>query len=279
MGLRGLSIVGLLLLLTGCVRGREYELRGQVLAVDPSRQELTIKHGDIHGFMPGMTMPFKVRDPKLLAGRTAGDLVTATLVVRDNVAYLSAVTTTGHSPLTEPPPARTMDVLEDGAAVPDLKLTDDSGARRSVSDWHGRVLVVTFVYTRCPLPDFCLRMDQNFAAAQRAIVKDPALRDRIALLSISFDPQHDTPDVLAEHARHAGADPRVWRFATGDADAVTGFARRFGVSVFREGTEPEGLTHNLRTAVIKPDGTLATILNGNDWTPATLLDAARHAGN
>ena len=89
--MRGLSIVGLLLLLTGCVRGREYELRGQVLAVDPSRQELTIKHGDIHGFMPGMTMPFKVRDPKLLAGRTAGDLVTATLVVRDDVAYLSAV--------------------------------------------------------------------------------------------------------------------------------------------------------------------------------------------
>ena len=122
-------------------------------------------------------------------------------------------------------------------------------------------------------------MDQNFAAAQRAIVKDPALRDRIALLSISFDPAARHAGVLAEHARHAGADPRVWRFATGDADAVTGFARRFGVSVFREGTEPEGLTHNLRTAVIKPDGTLATILNGNDWTPATLLDAARHAGN
>jgi protein SCO1 len=249
-----------------------------VLAVDPARQELTIKHGDIRGFMPGMTMPFKVHDTKLLAGRTAGDLVTATLVVRDDAAYLSAVTTTGHSPLTEPPPARTMDVVEDGAAVPDVPLTDDSGATRSLSDWRGRVLVVTFVYTRCPLPDFCLRMDQNFAAAQRAILEDSTLREHTALLSISFDPQHDTPAVLAEHARHAGADARVWRFATGDADAVTRFAGRFGVSVFREGMEPEGLTHNLRTAVIKPDGTLLTILNGNDWTPATLLDAVRHAG-
>jgi len=253
-------------------------VRGQVLAVDPARRELTIKHGDIRGFMPGMTMPFKVHDTKLLAGRTAGDLVTATLVVRDDGAYLSAVTTTGHSAPTEPPPARTMDVLEDGAPAPDVQLTDDSGATRSLSDWRGRVLAVTFVYTRCPLPDFCLQMDRNFAAAQRAIVADPALRDRNALLSISFDPQHDTPAVLAEHARHVGADARVWRFATGEAGAVNAFAGRFGVSVFREGTEAEGLTHNLRTAVIKPDGTLSTILNGNDWTVTALLDAMRHAG-
>ena len=85
--------------------------------------------------------------------------------------------------------------------------------------------------------------------------------------------------MLAEHARHAGADPRVWRFVTGDAERSTGFARRFGVSVFREGTESEGLTHNLRTAVIKPDGTLSTILNGNDWTPDALLDAADMPAN
>ena len=274
----GLTTIGLLLLLSGCVRGHEYELRGQVLAVDPVRQELTIKHGDIRGFMPGMTMPFKVHDTKLLAGRTAGDLVTATLVVRDDAAYLSAVTTTGHSALTEPPPVRTMDVLEDGAPVPDVRLIDDSGATRSLSDWRGRVLAVTFVYTRCPLPDFCVRMDRNFAAAQRAIVEDSTLRDRSALLSISFDPQNDTPAVLAEHARDVGADARVWRFATGDAETVTRFAGRFGVSVFREGTGPEGLTHNLRTAVIKPDGTLSTILNGNDWTVSALLDAMRHAG-
>jgi protein SCO1/2 len=278
MGVWRRATIGLLLLLSGCVRGREYELRGQVLAVDRARQELTIKHGDIRGFMPGMTMPFKVRDAKLLAGRAPGDLVTATLVVGDDAAYLSAVSTTGHAALTEAPPARLMDVLEDGAAVPDVRLTDASGARRSLSDWRGRVLAVTFIYTRCPLPDFCLRMDQNFAAVQRALLEDAALRDRAALLSISFDPQHDTPAVLAEHARHAGADARVWQFATGDEDSVARFAGRFGISVFREGTAPEGLTHNLRTAVIKPDGTLLTILNGNDWTAATLLDAVRHAG-
>jgi protein SCO1/2 len=266
------------LLLAGCARGAEYELRGQVLAVDRARNELTIKHGDIRGFMPGMTMPFKVKDATLLEGRTPGDLVTATLVVRDNSAYLSSVTVTGHAPLAEAPPERRMNILEPGAAVPDVKLTDDSGASRSLSEWRGRVVAVTFIYTRCPLPDFCPRMDQNFAAVQRAVLADPQLRDRVSLLSVSFDPQFDTPQVLAAHARRAGADPRVWRFVTADRSTVEAFAGEFGVAVFREGTGAEGITHNLRTGIIKPDGTLATILNGTDWTPAALIDAARQAG-
>jgi protein SCO1/2 len=272
-------LVGSLLCAGACSRGRQYELKGQVLAVDPVRQELTIKHGDIRGFMPGMTMPFKVRDSKLMEGRTPGDLVTATLVVEDSAAYLSTVLATGHAPLTEPPPPpRTMDILDPGAPVPDVKLTDETGAARSLSDWRGRVLAVTFIYTRCPLPDFCPRMDQHFAAVQREILKDAKLHDRVALLSVSVDPQFDTPQVLAAHARRVGADARFWRFATGDPDAITQLAGRFGVSVFREGSDPSGLTHNLRTAIIKPDGTLATVLGGNDWTPAALIETVRRAG-
>jgi len=272
-------LVGSLLLVVACSRGRQYELKGQVLAVDPVRQELTIKHGDIRGFMPGMTMPFKVRDARLMEGRTPGDLVTATLVVEDSAAYLSTVRATGHAPLTEPPPPpRTMDILDPGSPVPDVKLIDETGAKRSLSDWRGRVLAVTFIYTRCPLPDFCPRMDQNFAAVQREVLKDAKLRDRVALLSVSVDPQFDTPEVLAAHAQRTGADARVWKFATGDTDAVTQLAGRFGVSVFREGSDPSGLTHNLRTAIIKPDGTLATVLGGNDWTPAALIEAVRRVG-
>lgn len=262
----------------GCTRGREYELRGQVLAVDQTRQEITIKHGDIRGFMPGMTMPFKVKDAKLLEGRTPGDLVKATLVVEDRAAYLSALEPTGHTALTEPAPSvRAMDVLEPGTPVPDVRLTDESGAARGLTDWRGRVLAVTFTYTRCPLPDFCLRMDQHFAAVQRAVLAEPGLRDRVALLSVSLDPLFDTPQVLAEHARRAGADPRVWRFATGEHEAVEAFASRFGVSVFRERADPDAITHNLRTAIVKPDGTLAAVLTGSDWTPAALLEAAKRA--
>jgi protein SCO1/2 len=266
------------LLLVGCARGQEHELQGQVLAVDRGRQEITIKHGDIRGFMPGMTMPFKVKDARLLEGRSRGDLVTATLVVNDNAAYITKVTPTGHAPLSEAEPAvRALDLLEPGMPVPAVELIDESGTARSLKDWRGRVLAVTFTYTRCPLPDFCPRMDQNFAAVQRALLADPDLRARTILLSVSIDPAFDTPQVLAEHARRAGADPRVWHFLTGERDAIEAFASRFGVSVFREGADPAGLTHNLRTAIIRPDGTLATVLGGTDWTPAAFLDAARHA--
>lgn len=266
--------------LTGvaCSRARTFELRGQVLTVDRGRMELTVKHDDIRGFMPGMTMSFKVKDPRALEAAMPGDLIAATLVVEDHDAYLDAVTRTGHAPLAEAPPAfHRMDILAPGNAVPDARLTDDAGTARTLSAWRGKTLAVTFIYTRCPLPDFCPRMDRHFAAVQREVLTDPRLRDRVALLSVSFDPEFDTPDVLAAHARQAGADPRVWRFATGDRDAIADFASRFGVSVIREGADARDITHNLRTAVVGPDGRLVEILGGTEWTAADLLAALRRA--
>lgn len=273
-----LLLCAALALLSACTRAREYELRGQIVAVDPARAQLTVKHGDIRGFMPGMTMPFHVKDRRLLEGRVPGELVTATLVVKENEAYLSAVTVTGRAPLAEPPPVRTYDILETGAAVPPFAFTDERGAARTLAGWRGRVVVLTFIYTRCPLPDFCPRMDQAFGAVQRAIAADPAVRDRVTLLSITLDPDFDTPAVLAAHAKRVGASPEIWHFGTGARADIEGFAARFGVAVFHEGSGEAALTHNLRTAVIAPDGTLAALLHGSDWTAATLLDHVRRAG-
>jgi len=270
-------IVVLAVAVGGCSRPpRQFELRGQILAVDRSRQEITIKHGDIRGFMPGMTMPFKVRDVRLLDGRSAGDLVTATLVVEETDAFLSSVERTGHAALTEAPPVR-MDVVAPGDPAPDVQLTDETGAARTLSEWRGRTLAVTFTYTRCPLPDFCPRMDRQFAAVQREVLADERLRDRVSLLSVTLDPGFDTPQVLAGHARRAGADPRVWRFATGDREAIRAFASRFGVSIMTASPDGTDLTHNLRTAVVGADGTIVHIFSGNEWTPAELLDALRRA--
>ena len=120
-------------------------------------------------------------------------------------------------------------------------------------------------------------MDRQFQAAQTAILGDARLRDRAALLSVSFDPDFDTAPVLAAHAKQVGADSRIWQFATGNRNEIDAFASRFGVSVIREGAGPEGLTHNLRTAIIGSNGTLSAVLNGNDWTPADLMDALRRA--
>jgi protein SCO1 len=263
---------------TACAPGqRQYELRGQVLAVDPDRHEITIKHEDIHGFMPGMTMPFKVREGTRLDGWTPGDLVDATLVVAERDAYLTSLRRTGHAPLTEAAPARpVMDLLNPGDIIPDVALVDEHGRRHRISEWRGTALAMTFIYTRCPLPDFCPVMDRRFAEVQRTISGDQTLGHKIHLLSISFDPAYDTQEVLAAHAKGVGADSAMWSFLTGDAKEVERFALRFGVSVIRDGSATE-VVHNLRTAVVDGNGRLVRILGGTDWQAQELIAELRNA--
>ena len=263
----------------GCQRqAQQYQLNGQILAVDPTRQELTIKHQDIPGFMPGMTMAFKVFEPRLMDGRTPGELVTATLVVKGTEAHLRNLSRTGFVPVVEAHAVtRVMDLLEPGEAIRDATLLDETGTRHRLADWQGRILAVTFVYTRCPLANFCPLMDRHFAAVQKQVQADAALRDRVRLVSVSIDPEHDRPDVLATHAARLGADRSVWQFLTGDREEVEAFASQFGVSVMREGTAADDIVHNLRTAIIDGEGKLMTSLNGSEWSPADLVAEIRRA--
>lgn len=261
----------------GCARGREYELRGQVVAVDEARQEITIRHEDIRGFMPGMTMPFKVRPGTLVRERKPGELIRATLVVQDSDAYVRSIVSTGYAPLDGPPPPPRVPLLEPGAAIPDATFVDQSGATRTLAGWRGRTLALTFIYTRCPVPDFCPRMDRQFGEVQRAILADASLRDAVHLISISFDPDYDTPPVLAAHARRVGADPAVWSFLTGTKDDIMAFGAPLGVTLVPDTSHPQEIVHNLRTAVVNGDGRLVRIFSGSDWTPAELLDEIRKA--
>jgi protein SCO1/2 len=275
------SIVCLIgLFLSGCgPREQRYPLRGQIIEMTPDRTQVTVNHEDIPGFMPAMTMAYYVSDPKELQGLTPGDTITATLVVKMNSPTLTAIARTGHAPLPEgAAKPRAMDVLQPGDVVPDVPLTDQSGKTVRLSDWRGRVLAVTFVYTRCPLPDFCPRMDRNFAGVRRTLDADPALADRVHLVSVSFDPEHDTPAVLRAHANAIGADPRGWSYVTGTPDAIATLASRFGVSVIRETDPAAPITHNLRTAVVDGAGRFVSVRSGNDWTPDALLQDIRSAG-
>jgi protein SCO1/2 len=262
-----------------CARSaaREYELEGQVLAIDRARQEITIKHGDIPRFMPGMTMPFKVRDATLLADRVPGDLVRATLVVEGAEPHLRTLRRIGHAPIPASTPLPTPpNSLAVGHPVDDLTLVDDTGASRRISDWRGRAIAVTFVYTRCPVATFCPLMDRQFKAVQDQVGSNDDLRGRVQLLSVSIDPDHDTPPVLARHAAALHADPSIWRFLTGARADVERFGAQFGVTVLPE-ESGTGIVHNLRTAVIDPGGKLATVLNGGEWTPADLIEELRRA--
>jgi protein SCO1/2 len=267
----------------GCARGaaHTYPIHGQILAISSpgtdGRVEITLKHDDIRGFMPAMTMPYAVERASDAAGLGAGDVIDATLVVNGSDVHLEALRKTGHAAL--PPdarPVRIMDVMQPGDLVPDDPLVDQVGVTRRLSDWRGRVLAVTFVYTRCPLPDFCPAMDRGFSALQKALKEDARLTARAHLVTISFDPAHDTPPVIRRHAEALGADPAIWSYLTGAPAAIDHLTSRFGVSTIAG--EADTITHNLRTAIVDPDGRLVTIYSGNEWTPEALLhDLRAHA--
>lgn len=249
---------------------RQFELVGQILAVDPERNEVTIKHQDVKGFMPAMTMPFTVQDPSLLRERQPGDLITATLVVEDVKAYLSTLTRTGHEDVPDTPPASAATGLKPGDLVEDSAFLNQDGALASLREFRGHRVAITFAYTRCPLPEFCPLMDRHFVAIQKAVAKAPAMAD-VRLVTVTIDPAYDTPAVLKAHADRLGADPKVWSFLAPEPAGAPAFFEQFGLLVERGGDGPGDITHNLRTLVLAPDGRLISIRTGNDWTPAQLI--------
>jgi protein SCO1/2 len=268
-------VVIALLVASACSRtppSKEYQLKGQILDVKPETKEVLVKHEDIPGFMPAMTMPYKVEDGTLLAGKEPGDLITATLVVGETEAHLSKIDKTGHAPVENPggPELTASQILKPGDPAPDTKLIDETNMTRPLTSYRGHRVALTFMYTRCPQPDFCPLMDRNFAALQNEIKKTPDLGD-VRLVSVSFDPGNDTPAVLKRHARDLKADPAVWHFVTASPDDIKGFTAKFGVTAEPSDESPAVLTHNLSTAVIDAEGKLVKIRPGNMWTPADLI--------
>jgi protein SCO1/2 len=274
--MRGLGVPVAAAVLMACCGGtpetpaREYQLQGQILAVRPERNEVVIMHEDIKGFMPGMTMPFTVKDGALLQGKERGDLVTATLVVGEVGAHLSTLEKTGRAALKDaasPPPS---DIRQPGDLLSDAKLVDQTGAPAPLSAYRGHRVALTFIYTRCPLPDFCPLMDRNFAAVQKTVASTPALAD-VRLITVTIDPAYDTPAVLKTYAVKRGADPKIWSFLTGEPADVNRFGSQLGMYVEHNPQNAVDITHNLRTAVIDPDGRLVKVHNGNSWTPSELV--------
>jgi len=279
---RASCVVALTLgVLSACGRreppAKQYQLTGQILAVKPETQEVLVKHEDIKGFMPAMTMPYKVEDPSLLKDKAAGDLITATLVVGETRAYLSTLNKTGHTELDTPatePEVSALDLVKQGQPVPDVALVDEDGQTRRLSSYRGNRVALTFIYTRCPDPEFCPLMNQQFAAVQQALTRRPDLDD-VRLLSISFDPAYDTPAVLKAFAKTQQADPDRWHFLTGKPDEIAKFAARFGVTATSNGTPV--IIHNLGTAVIDAQGRLVTLRSTNQWKPNELIDDLKTA--
>lgn len=251
---------------------REYTLQGQILKIEASGTDAAIKHEEIAGFMEAMTMHYKVKDAKQYEGLKAGDLITATLVVQESDGFLKDVKKVGEAPLPSSAPTASsgFELLKPGENVPNSTFVDQDGAKREFASYLGQTVVLTFIYTKCPLPTFCPLMDRHFATMQAKIKGDPALSN-VRLLSVSFDPINDTPAVLKTHAATLGADPARWTFVTGDRDEIDKFASRFGVTITREMNDMTNIAHNLRTAIVDARGTLVKAYTGNEWSPEEVL--------
>lgn len=255
-----------------------YQLEGQILAIDTQTRSLTVKHGDIVGLMPAMTMTFPAAADSDIRDRIPGDLISATLEVTGGVGQLVNVVKTGNTPL----PTNTNEValaaglLDVGDAVPDAALIDQTDRRRSLAEWTGTPTLVGFVYTTCPLPNFCPLVDRHFATLQQQIAADSTLAGRVRLLSISIDPERDTPAILAAHAARLKVDPAVWTLLTGDSATVDRIAGRYGVGIVRPDT-PGEIKHNLRTTLVGRDGRVRQIYSGNEWTTDEVLGDLRAA--
>ena len=250
---------------------RQYPLEGQVLSVQADRNEVTVRHQDIPNYMPGMTMTFPVSDAALLTGRKPGELIKATLEVTGTVGRLTTIEHVGFAELPDTTNSAMLagSMLDVGATMPDAALIDQADRRRSLSEWQNHVVLLTFTYTRCPLATFCPLMDRHFARLQTRIAAEKNLKERVRLVTVSFDPANDTPAVLAAHAKTLGADPAIWTFLTGDRATIDRLSAAMGVGLIREtdGT----VTHNLRTILVGADHRILKIFSGNEWSPEKAL--------
>ena len=254
---------------------KRYPLRGVVTAVDAGRSEVTIAHGEIPGYMAAMTMVFPVPDGAAILERLRpGMEVQGTLVVEEEGYRLEDIaeaqpqeraaaklaTPIVHGPVT-PEPNRGVDV---GEEIPDFALIDQTGKTVRLSQMRGEPVAVTFVYTRCPIATACPLTTAKFSKLDAMLEKEPAGR----LFVITVDPEKDTPAVLAQYARKAGADPERWKFLTGTPKDVADVASRFGVLYYPERGQ---VIHTQAVAVVDPRGRLATIYYGEHWEPEHLL--------
>ena len=260
----------------GCQSAPEkhYSIQGEVISADPAKKLLTVKHGDITGLMPAMTMSYQVADPKQIEALQPGDKISADLVVSESKGRLEKIVLISKGDV-KPTPGTTQRIPEKGDAVPDFALVNQDGKVIRFSNFRGKVLLVTFIYTRCPLPDFCPRMNENFRAVQKLLQDVPGSMERAEFLSISFDPEHDTPAVLKHYASlykksAPGEKSFNWQFAAPSMKDLPELAQFFGLVIQPAQAQ---IVHSLSTTVIGPDGKVEKWFSDNEWTPADAAQA------
>jgi protein SCO1/2 len=248
-----------------CSCARHFHAQGVVLAVDSPNRTLTISHRAIPGYMEAMAMPFHVETATDLAPLKPGSRIDFELKVTHSAAVVRHIRLQ-RTELADVPVPKAEGKIAIGERIPDFTLTDQNGNTVRLSSFQGQVVAIDFIYTRCPLPDVCPRLSANFARLQKRFA------GKITLLSITLDPQHDTPRILAEYAARWRADSHTWLFLTGSEDDIKKVAGHFGVVFWAE----EGaITHTSSTAIVDRTGKLAAMVEGSSFTSQQLIDLVR----
>lgn len=284
-----------LVLATGCHSGpkpdaqsaaassyKTYKLRGKIVATNAATGELTVSHEAIPGFMDAMTMPYKLKNPGILSDLHPGDVITADLFVSQNAdadVYIDHIVVIAQGK-PDYKPTVLYHVPEPGDKVPDFPLRNQDGRTIALNQFHGKDLLITFIYTRCPLPNFCPLVTHNFAVINRELSAEPAVYRKTHLLCISFDPEHDTPARLRAYgATYIGSDTKNafahWDFAVPDQKTLDKMALYFDVGITRG---PDStITHTLSTTLIGADGKVIRFYPGNDWTVSQVVTDMKNA--
>lgn len=254
---------------------KRYTLRGKVVAVDKAHKKASIAHEDIENYMPAMTMDFPVKDDWVIDEMSKDADVRADLVVDKDGFWLENVAIVAAPNPNQTPLPMKEDVAQAGKEVPNFSLINQDGKRISFKDFRGKALAITFIYTKCPLPDYCIKMSTNFSDLAKQL-QNSDLKNDIRLLSVSFDPKTDTPKVLKDYGLAylrgvENPDFSVWQLATGAEKEVADLAQFFGLRYESDTTDKTQFNHSLRTIVINPEGKVQKVFSGNEWTTNDLL--------
>jgi len=256
-----------------------FDLRGVVVSINYQQRRIIIDHEEIPNYMMAMTMPFKVKDTSILYRVQPGDTVQGTLAVSRSESWIEKLAVVSKGEVVEPSSAAADSIFRRvykvGETMPDFSFVNQEGRRVRLSDFRGKVVAMTFIYTRCPLPDFCIRMSDHFARVQKSLSADRTLAGKWHLMTISFDPKFDTPPVLKNYGKVYTKDLSTWDFVTDSMKTILDIAD--GLELVTEDDEGGLIAHNLRTAVIDKKGALVEVFRGNEWTPQQLKQAMADA--
>jgi protein SCO1/2 len=267
------------------VRSRDvtqYHVRGKIMAVDTASGSVTVAERAIPGYMDAMTMTYKLTEPETISELHTGDVITAVLDVPENgEARMGQVVIVAQARPDNLPKVQ-YHIPQPGDAVPDFHLLDQSGKTLHLAQFRGKVVLLTFIYTRCPMASFCPKMSSNFAEIDKGLEADKAAYANTDLLSVSFDPKYDTPAVLrsyggAHTGRFTQEQFRHWQFAAPSIAELPAMEQYFDVGVSGNTSDPASIMHSLSTVVIGRDGRVLAWYPSNDWKTSDVLQQMEHA--